>query len=178
MSLLNLCDVFVLLIVLPLCLCVQYPWDTNPVCQAPRPPLGGMVGRHSRTEPLMHQWNCPEGVLSHSQMLEDVRLNRRYFKGKRDGFFVEMGAIDGLQFSNSLIYEQCFGWKGLLIEAEPDNAAALVRNRPCAITLHAAGGNGGGTVQITQQRGTSRVVSVATVTSDALAMRPSLTSSR
>ena len=147
-----------LLSLLPRFNCVQYPWDTNPVCKPPRPPIGGMFGRYSRTEPLMHEWNCTSGVVSRSQMLEDVRIYRRYFAGKRNGFFLEMGALDGLQFSNTLIYEQCFGWNGILIEAEPTNAAALKKNRPCAITVHAAGGNGGGTLHMTQSRGVSRVV--------------------
>jgi FkbM family methyltransferase len=38
--------------------------------------------------------------------------------GKRNGFFVEFGACDGLAASNTLSLERNFGWRGIL--AEPD----------------------------------------------------------
>ena len=49
------------------------------------------------------------------------------------GIVLEMGALDGVTFSNSLLYEQCLGWEGILIEAEPNNFAKLKHNRPCAV---------------------------------------------
>jgi len=39
---------------------------------------------------------------------------------KRNGYFVEFGACDGLLFSNTLLLEQSLGWKGIL--AEPNRA--------------------------------------------------------
>jgi len=35
---------------------------------------------------------------------------------KRDGFFVEVGASDGLRFSNTFLLEKDLGWKGILVE--------------------------------------------------------------
>ena len=40
-------------------------------------------------------------------------------KQKRDGFFIEVGAYDGVAYSNSLFFELSRGWTGLLIEANP-----------------------------------------------------------
>ena len=40
---------------------------------------------------------------------------------------VEIGALDGLLYSNTLMLEKCLGWRGLLIEGNPTNAAKLLR---------------------------------------------------
>jgi FkbM family methyltransferase len=53
------------------------------------------------------------------------------------GFFVELGAYDGLTQSNSVLLEKA-GWRGLLIEANPGRYAKCVRTRPNAIVEHAA----------------------------------------
>ena len=45
------------------------------------------------------------------------------------GTFVEIGAYDGITFSNTLVYERELGWTGLLIEGCPSSADALKRNR-------------------------------------------------
>jgi len=44
------------------------------------------------------------------------------------GTFVELGAVDGLKYSNTLLLERCFGWRGLLVEGNPASYAALRRN--------------------------------------------------
>lgn len=38
---------------------------------------------------------------------------------QREGFFIEVGAYDGIAYSNSLFFEKSRGWTGLLIEANP-----------------------------------------------------------
>ena len=38
------------------------------------------------------------------------------------GHFVEIGALDGVSLSNTLMLERCFGWGGLLVEASPKNS--------------------------------------------------------
>ena len=57
---------------------------------------------------------------------------------KCGGTFVEIGALDGVTYSNSLFFEKALGWKSLLVEANPKNAKALKRTRPDAHTVHAA----------------------------------------
>jgi hypothetical protein len=42
-----------------------------------------------------------------------------------DGFFVECGALDGEFYSNTLVLERDFGWRGLLVESDPDYVPKL-----------------------------------------------------
>jgi len=57
---------------------------------------------------------------------------------KCGGTFVEIGALDGLLYSNSYFFEHALGWKSLLVEANPENYKKLKKNRPNAMTVHAA----------------------------------------
>ena len=54
------------------------------------------------------------------------------------GFFIEAGANNGLNQSNTYHLERFQDWRGLLVEAAPDKAEACRRNRPHARTVHAA----------------------------------------
>lgn len=49
---------------------------------------------------------------------------------KRNGFFVEMGAVDGVKKSNTLILEQDYGWTGILAEPDPRHHIWIKYNRP------------------------------------------------
>lgn len=50
---------------------------------------------------------------------------------KRDGFFVEFGATDGVRLSNTYLLEAEFGWRGICAEPNPRMFAELQRNRRC-----------------------------------------------
>ena len=49
-----------------------------------------------------------------------------YNESKTDGFFFEAGAYDGVSVSNTLLFETLRNWKGLLVEANPDNYDQLL----------------------------------------------------
>jgi FkbM family methyltransferase len=49
---------------------------------------------------------------------------------KRNGFYLEMGALNGIHLSNTYSFNKCLGWKGLLIEANPQTASQCKQNRP------------------------------------------------
>ncbi|MEM9618068.1 MAG: FkbM family methyltransferase [Pseudomonadota bacterium] len=53
------------------------------------------------------------------------------------GFFIELGAFDGVTQSNSVKLESK-GWKGMLIEANPGAYARCVKSRPGCLVEHAA----------------------------------------
>ena len=52
---------------------------------------------------------------------------------KRDGFFIELGASDGVGYSNTFYFEKTLGWKGIAIEPNPSFHDALKRNRDCNV---------------------------------------------
>lgn len=54
-----------------------------------------------------------------AQLKQDVILDEHFFKGKRDGIFVEIGALDGISGSNTYFFEKERNWSGILIEPNP-----------------------------------------------------------
>lgn len=53
------------------------------------------------------------------------------------GFFVDVGAYDGVESSNTLLLEEK-GWSGVCIEASPDFFVNLEQNRPKAVNVNMA----------------------------------------
>jgi FkbM family methyltransferase len=54
---------------------------------------------------------------------------------KRDGYFVEFGATNGIDFSNTYLLETEMGWRGILAEPARVWQDALVANRKCCISF-------------------------------------------
>ena len=67
----------------------------------------------------------------YSQSSQDQYLNENIFKNKLNGFFVEIGAFDGVQLSNSYFFEKELKWKGICIEPIPEIYKLLRANRTC-----------------------------------------------
>jgi len=71
--------------------------------------------------------------LSRSQLGQDlwvlVKLN-----WKRDGFFVEFGATNGVLLSNTWLLEKYFHWQGICAEPNPKFFEQLRRNRTCHVS--------------------------------------------
>lgn len=51
--------------------------------------------------------------------------------GKRNGFFFDIGASDGIKSSNTEMLERDFGWRGLCVDANTCFYEKLRRNRRC-----------------------------------------------
>jgi|GEM_PF-1122160 len=71
-----------------------------------------------------------------SQHGEDFLL-WNFFNFKKKGFYIEVGAFDGIYLSNSYSFEQ-HGWRGICIEPSPEYYKLCVKNRPLAINLNVA----------------------------------------
>jgi len=56
---------------------------------------------------------------------------------KKNGFFVEFGACDGVLFSNTLLLEKSFGWKGILAEPNRGYQKQIRANRRALIDTRA-----------------------------------------
>ena len=65
---------------------------------------------------------------SYSQVNQDIWV-LDMLKNKENGFFLDIGAFDGIKFSNTYILEKYFNWKGLLVEAHPDNYNKMISCR-------------------------------------------------
>lgn len=66
----------------------------------------------------------------YSQCGEDEYLNNKYFKNMQRGIFLEMGALDGVTYSNTKFFEDTLDWSGILIEPNPVQFENLTNNRP------------------------------------------------
>ena len=65
---------------------------------------------------------------------------------KKDGYFVDFGATDGIVGSNSHILERRFGWTGILAEPARCWHAALRRNREARIEFSCVSDTSGRTI--------------------------------
>lgn len=58
-------------------------------------------------------------------------------KNKKNGYFVEFGASNGIDASNTWLLENQFEWKGVLAEPSKSNFEILSRNRNCKLDSRA-----------------------------------------
>jgi len=63
-----------------------------------------------------------------SQSSEDHHL-MFFFKNYCNGVYVELGALDGLTYSNTYVFNKGLNWNGVLIELSPSNFENLKKNR-------------------------------------------------
>ena len=74
----------------------------------------------------------------YSQQGEDSVLFNMFFKQQRNGVYLEMGALDGITYSNTKFFEETLGWSGTLIEASISSYQKLKKNRPKNRLFHNA----------------------------------------
>jgi FkbM family methyltransferase len=89
---------------------------------------------------------CAEHVVvSKSQLFQDA-LVLLLLRGKRNGFFVEFGATDGINLSNTHLLESRFQWKGILAEPARCWHESLKKNRGAAIDIRCVWNKSGETL--------------------------------
>jgi FkbM family methyltransferase len=77
-----------------------------------------------------------------SQLGQDLWVLQRS-KYKKDGFFVEFGATDGVLLSNTYLLEKEFGWKGICADPNPKFFEQLKVNRNCIVSNRCISGESG-----------------------------------
>lgn len=93
-----------------------------------------------------------------SQYNQDKFLNQVIFLNKKNGFFIDIGAHDGISFSNSLFFERFNDWSGICVEPNPSVFNKLVSNRK-SINLNVCIGSENKKVKFTQIEGYSEMLS-------------------
>ncbi len=96
-----------------------------------------------RARMIYRRWRRPLHELVGSDRWSHLALNELDRKLKKyldfdNGFFIEAGGNDGLSQSNSYWFERFRGWRGILVEAVPDQAQLCRKNRPRADVIGAA----------------------------------------
>jgi|AntRauTorcE11897_2_1112592.scaffolds.fasta_scaffold00555_4 FkbM family methyltransferase len=69
---------------------------------------------------------------TYSQDKQDITLYTKVFNDKLNGFFIEIGANDGITYSNTFFYEQ-LGWSGICVEPHPVAFAKCVDIRDASL---------------------------------------------
>jgi len=73
----------------------------------------------------------------HYSQLGQSQYVDKLLKGRRNGVFLECGAWDGEEFSNSLFFEIHRNWTGILIEANYEKLKSLVKKNRNAFVVRA-----------------------------------------
>lgn len=55
------------------------------------------------------------------------------FKKKEHGYFLDVGASDGITENNTYLMEKYYNWRGICFECDPRNIDKLCKNRSCSI---------------------------------------------
>lgn len=95
----------------------------------------------------------------YSQEKQDEYLETNVFKGFKNGFFMDIGAHDGISINNTLYFEKNNNWTGINVEANKKVYEKLVLNRPNNININCAVCNNEGTADFYCNTGYTEMLS-------------------
>ena len=95
----------------------------------------------------------------YSQDNQDKYLEINIFKNFKNGFFVDVGAHDGVSINNTLYFEKNNGWTGINVEPIPSVFEKLVINRPNNINVNCAVCNHNGESEFLSNTGYTEMIS-------------------
>jgi FkbM family methyltransferase len=87
-------------------------------------------------------------TMYYSQFKQDQFVNELFVKNSRGGYFVDVGAHDGITYSNSYFFETELRWNGICVEPLAQEYKKLTLNRS-AIAINACAYSHDGTVNFT-----------------------------
>ena len=94
-----------------------------------------------------------------SQDNQDKYLETNIFKGYKNGFYVDVGAHNGISINNTLYFEKNNNWTGINIEPIKKVFDNLVINRPNNINLNCAVCNNDGETEFLCNTGYTEMIS-------------------
>jgi hypothetical protein len=102
----------------------------------PTPLLPFSLSTQQLTSPNLSTRYRSKGALHHkAQFKEDIYLYEHYFYGKTHGIILESGALDGLLFSNTWMFETEFSWQVIHIEGTVTNSLSLSLSLSISLSL-------------------------------------------
>jgi FkbM family methyltransferase len=111
-----------------------------------------LYGPVDRKKELDEEWGESDSFIENlkkrsvSQLGQDLWvLSKSDYK--RNGYFVEFGATDGILLSNTYLLEKEFGWKGICAEPNPKFFDKLKENRNCKVVNSCISGESGEIVE-------------------------------
>lgn len=95
----------------------------------------------------------------YSQYGQDKYLETSFFKGFKNGVFIDVGAHDGKSLNNTLYFEETNQWTGINIEPMPDTFNELCKNRPLCTNFKLAVSDFNGTSEFILNTGYTNMLS-------------------
>jgi len=95
----------------------------------------------------------------HSQDKQDEYLENNIFKGYKNGFYMDIGAHDGITINNTLYFEEYNNWTGVNVEPIEEVYNKLVINRPNDININCAICNNDGVAEFILNIGYTEMIS-------------------
>ena len=95
----------------------------------------------------------------YSQCSQDKYLENKFFKGYKNGFYVDVGAHNGIDINNTLYFERNNNWNGINIEPIKKIFDSLVKNRPNDININCAVCNHNGETEFYLNEGYTEMLS-------------------
>ncbi len=95
----------------------------------------------------------------YSQHGQDKYLEKNIFKNFKNGFFVDVGAHDGVSINNTLYFEKTHNWSGINVEPIPSVFEKLVINRPNNMNINCAVCNRDGETEFLCNTGYTEMIS-------------------
>ena len=92
------------------------------------PPMIWGIPKYLKSKLLKRHSSKYFGIyLENEKLFLDEKLEK--YLNYSNGFFVELGANNGVEQSNSLHFEKFKNWKGVLVEPSPENYLKCINNR-------------------------------------------------
>ena len=102
------------------------------------PNIYGSTNEHAFRGKLRKKiWDCEKYFFWNekypSQAGQDKIIKNFFFNKNKNGFFIEIGAYDGIIGSNCYYFEKYLNWNGIALEASPIQFEKLKKNRKCKL---------------------------------------------
>ncbi|XP_037800757.1 uncharacterized protein LOC119595720 [Penaeus monodon] len=109
-----------------------------PFLSAQDPVLLEYVKQRLIQPPAVGDYNLSKPDGKHFSQYSQSQVASKLLEGLDKGFFLEAGALDGEDKSNSLYFERERSWTGLLVEPDPSLYKTLVSKKRKAFSINAA----------------------------------------